>query len=171
MGDHFRPAPWRFTPTAMHEPRTAAKTMLVEAGHAGLALTNLKLQKLLYLAHGLMLARHGRPLVNETFKAWKYGPVLESLYHRIKVFGTDAMSADDPFIKPWPELPADAADARRAIVDVLAQFGRMSSSGLVNLSHAPQGPWERVYTADTASSEISDESIEDYFRQYLVDAA
>ena len=60
---------------------------------------------------------------------------------------------------------------RRAIADVLAQFGRMSSSGLVNLSHAPQGPWERVYTADTASSEISDESIEDYFRQYLVDAA
>lgn len=155
----------------MHEPKLAAKTMLLEAGHFGIALTNLKLQKLLYLAHGLMLARHAEPLVNEPFKAWKYGPVLESLYHRLKVFGPDAISANDPFIKPWLGLPQDARLARQAIVDVLVQFGRMSSGNLVNLSHAPQGPWEVVYTAANASSEISDASIEQYFKQYLAHAA
>lgn len=154
----------------MHEPTAAAKTMLVEADRLGLQLTNLKIQKLLYLAHGLMLARHQTPLLNEPFRAWKYGPVVESLYHRLKVFGPDAVSASDPFIDPWPAISADAHQSKQAIVDVLKQFGLKSGGQLVSLSHAPGGPWAQVYQADTSSSEIGNDLIEPYFRQLLVHA-
>lgn len=160
-----------FTVTDMHEPKLAAKAMLIDADRAGIALTNLKIQKLLYLAHGLMLARHGEPLINEPFQAWKYGPVVESLYHRLRVFGPDPIAADDPFVKSWPSLPEDAQHARQAIGDVLAQFGQLTSGRLVTLSHAPQGPWEQAYTASSASGEISNTSIEDYFKQHLANAA
>lgn len=154
----------------MHEPTAAAKTMLIEADRLGLRLTNLKVQKLLYLAHGLLLARHGEKLLNEPFHAWKYGPVVESLYHRLKVFGPDPVSASDPFIAPWAALPADDQQGRQAIVDVLKQFGGKTGGQLVSLSHAPGGPWAQVYQADTSSSEISNDLIEPYFRQLLVHA-
>lgn len=154
----------------MYEPTAAAKTMLVEADRLDLHLTNLKVQKLLYLAHGLMLARHQAPLLNEPFRAWKYGPVIESLYHRLKVFGPDAVSASDPFIEPWAAMPTDAHQGKQAIADVLKQFGRKSGGQLVNLSHAPDGPWAQVYQADTSSSEIGNDLIEHYFRQLLVHA-
>jgi uncharacterized phage-associated protein len=151
----------------MYEPKLAAKTLLLEASKSGISITNLKIQKLLYLAHGLLLARTDSALVSETFQAWKYGPVIESLYHQLKVFGPDAISANDTFVKYWSPLPEFATDANKAISDVLAQFGNLSSRALVNLSHDPNGPWQLAYTATTASSEISEASIKEYFKQHL----
>ena len=42
-------------------------------------LDHLRLQKLVYLAHGWHLAIHGRPLIEESVEAWKYGPVIADL--------------------------------------------------------------------------------------------
>ena len=51
-------------------------------------LTPLKLQKLLYFAHGwhLVLDSDGDPLLDEDIEAWKYGPVVPSIYHKFKEF-------------------------------------------------------------------------------------
>ena len=50
--------------------------------------TNLKLQKILYLAQMVHLGRNnGDPLIDEKFEAWMYGPVLPNLYKIMKEFG------------------------------------------------------------------------------------
>ena len=70
------------------------------------SLTNLQLQKLLYLSHLLYLGENREPLILEHFQAWKFGPVLPQVYNRVKVFkdrpvlnifyGIDLLSENDP---------------------------------------------------------------------------
>ena len=58
----------------------------------------MKMQKLVYLAHGWHLAIHDRPLISENFEAWPYGPVEEDLYHIFKPY-RDAPITD--YAKTW----------------------------------------------------------------------
>ena len=51
---------------------------LIRVAHEnGKSISNMKLQKLLYLAQGIHLAlENGAPLFEDTIEAWKYGPVV-----------------------------------------------------------------------------------------------
>ena len=51
------------------------------------SLTPLKLQKLIYYAHGWHLAIRNAPLIDEVIEAWEYGPVVPNVYHEFKKFG------------------------------------------------------------------------------------
>ena len=48
-------------------------------------ITNIVAQKLNYLANGCWLALTGNRLVKEDFEAWDYGPVIPSLYTKLKM--------------------------------------------------------------------------------------
>ena len=51
-------------------------------------ITPMKLQKLLYFAHGYHLAVFGNPLIiGEDFEAWKDGPVVKGIYESFSSFG------------------------------------------------------------------------------------
>ena len=153
-----------------HDPRAVARTMIERAEALDIELTHLKLQKLLYLAHGVMLAKYGRPLVTEPFRAWRYGPVLEPLYHELKIFGPGPVGSKHGFIPRWPSLPEDATREIEVIDDVLRQCGEMTAGRLVGLSHDPNGPWYAVYNAETQAPDIGidDNAIESYFRTLIV---
>src|SRR5208282_4587731 len=51
----------------------------------------LKLQKLVYFAHGWHLALRDQPLIDELVEAWDYGPVVPSLYHQFKRYGNQSI--------------------------------------------------------------------------------
>lgn len=53
----------------------------------GDCLTNLKLQKLLYLAQGWYLAFYDEKLFEDDIEAWVHGPVVPSVYSEFKKFG------------------------------------------------------------------------------------
>ena len=57
---------------------------------SGWRVTNLQLQKILYIAHMVYAGKNNgkRLIADDDFEAWDYGPVLSGLYHRISVFGT-----------------------------------------------------------------------------------
>lgn len=151
----------------MAHARVAAKTMLVQAERLSLSLTNLTLHKLLYLAHGLLLARHDCALVDQPFQAWKYGPVLESLYHDLKPFGTSPIFPNSWFVSTWAMLPPEATNEAQAIESILEQFGDRSAIALIQISHDSNGPWSAVYAGKTRSIAIDDEQIKSYFRHHL----
>lgn len=48
------------------------------------SLTPLQVIKMVYIAHGYSLALLDEPLVEEAVEAWRYGPVLPSVYHTVK---------------------------------------------------------------------------------------
>src|SRR5947209_648870 len=48
------------------------------------AITPMQLIKLVYIAHGYMLGEHRQPLLKESVQAWRFGPVVASVYHAVK---------------------------------------------------------------------------------------
>ncbi len=60
-------------------------------------ISNLKLQKLLYYAQGIFLAINDEPLFEEPILAWAHGPVVESVYHEYKAYGSSGIEFDEDF--------------------------------------------------------------------------
>lgn len=105
-------------------------------------LSNLELQKILFIAHMFHLGTHGgEPLVNESFEAWDYGPVLPSVYRRVRGFGSSPVrNVFHGVPATLPETPeyetlANAANATRGI----------SAGRLVDLTHRVGGAWANNY--------------------------
>ena len=55
-------------------------------------ITQMKVQKLVYFAHGWHLGITQKPLINEQVEAWPYGPVIPSLYQDLKRWGADPIT-------------------------------------------------------------------------------
>ena len=52
----------------------------------GKELTPMKVLKLVYIAHGWNLALYDEPLISDSIQAWKFGPVIPSVYQAFRVF-------------------------------------------------------------------------------------
>lgn len=155
----------------MYDARQIARSMIERASAKGLELSNLTLQKLLYIAHGAALGHLGRPLLRGNFSAWRYGPVVENLYHDLKVFGAGAIKADDRYIAHWDRIPAEDADAIGVVDSVLDHFGRWSGASLIQWSHREDGPWFPVYNNKSLGSDIPNEAIKQYFQERVLQAS
>lgn len=57
------------------------------------SVTNLKLQKILYYVQGYFLAKFDRPLFPDEIQAWKFGPVVPSVYYEFSSYGPDTLKA------------------------------------------------------------------------------
>ena len=66
----------------------------------GKFVTQMKLQKMVYFAHGYHLARYNEPLIREEFEAWKFGPVVPSIYQSYKLYGSDMIIDTGLIAKP-----------------------------------------------------------------------
>jgi uncharacterized phage-associated protein len=131
----------------------------------GLATTNLDLQKLAYFCHGWHLALLGRPLVfDEEFEAWRFGPVLPSVYHKFKVFASNPVPADSPLVQ-WEQCLDPKTDSSQVIDKVLEVYNRSSSFDLVNMSHDPNGPWAAAWNQPGFSNTIHNNIIQQYFQR------
>ncbi|MCC0048528.1 MAG: DUF4065 domain-containing protein [Rhodobiaceae bacterium] len=119
------------------------------------SLSNLKLQKILYLAHMFYLGRtEGEPLVRGEFEAWNYGPVHPDLYHKAKVFGSD------PVKNIFHSIPEVPGGAERDIID--EAFESLGSSGpgrLVAATHRKNGAWEKNFVPGEMHCIIPNEDI------------
>lgn len=115
--------------------------------------SNLRLQKLLYICHMIFLGRTGKPLIDENFEAWMYGPVVPQLYQRMKAYG--AKPVGDRFHNAEP-LPPEVDAIVTEVCDSLKQVG---DSGLVSITHIADGGWDRTYTPNSKGGIITKENI------------
>ena len=114
----------------------AAKYFISLQGYdAGDAISNLKLQKLMYYAQGFYLALHDKPLFKEDFEAWEHGPVIPFLYQLYRSCGSGALPRDDYF-DPDTYSPED----KKFLNDIYDTFGQYSAWALRELSHQTP-PW------------------------------
>lgn len=145
-------------PHPPYDPRAIANLLLdtAEREPFRLPITHVALQKLLYFAHGRFLIRTGRPLVSGAFEAWSYGPVHPGVYHEFKGAGrhpiTFRATQYDVVTGAVTDLPLpDDDEVDRQLAEVLSAYGKLSPGRLIEISHAPRGPWATIVNKSQTS--------------------
>ncbi len=126
-----------------HDARSVANEFIRRGKDVGKPLTPLQVQKLVYFAHAWMLGIYRRPLINEPFEVWKYGPVVPVVYYCLRHYG------GDPVTETLPNHPEDFEDeydsAENDIIDQVFQiYGGLSGGQLITLTHMKGTPWHQA---------------------------
>ena len=152
-----------------------ANSFLDIAKSAKASLDPMKLQKLVYFAHGWHLGFGEGPLCGEYVQAWRWGPVFPDLYHDVKVWGRNPVLRPLRFFVPasadgshqWEStaIPRDDVFANSLIERVWEVYGGFAGVILSQMTHERGGPW-RV-TRDKHDGErnavIPDRLIQEHF--------
>lgn len=145
-----------------------ANFFLKKEGHD---LTVLKLLKIVYIGFGWSAALLDRYVFDEPIEAWKYGPVVPSLYHEFKHLGdkiieTKASESDweQNFKVEYPEVLEEDA----SLIDILNQVWKGYSSytapQLVEITHRENTPWFETYDGSFGKV-IPNEKIKLYYQR------
>lgn len=122
--------------------------------NTGWTLSNLQLQKIIYIAHMFCLGTRQKPLIYDNFEAWDYGPVVPALYHKVKAFGANPVK-DVFFSSPWVSDP----DTAKILSDAGASLSKWTPGQLVNFTHQSDGAWATYYNSGRKGAVIPDAAI------------
>ncbi len=149
-----------------YDARSVANWFIRKSIHDDKPKTQLQIMKLVYFSHAWMLGIYGRPLISQTVKAWKYGPVVPTLYQDLKHWGNRPI---ERLIEGYTDTNFDsnALDILRQVDDV---YGDLDAWHLSSLTHIPESPWFVTRVDKYEGATIADELIQDYFSQRTVDA-
>lgn len=143
---------------------SALQAAKVACEASGWKLTNLQLQKILYMAHMVFAGRHhGAMLIDDDrFEAWDYGPVSPSVYHYVSSFGPRPIEN----IFRRVEDPHEGEEVS-VIREAVKSLGHLPAFRLVNITHAGIGAWNANYKPGVYNSPIPQEDIvKEYVARY-----
>ena len=119
------------------------------------SVTPMKLQKLVYIAHGWHLAIYDRPLIKERVEAWDWGPVIRELYDAFKHFGSDPITGrgkvtkftlypnsynlDVPIVDPVDTQTTSLLD------EVWSVYKEYDGLELGRMTHIDGAPWSQAW--------------------------
>lgn len=162
----------------VYSAKAVANYFLDLAGKAGKSISPMKIQKLVYMAHGWHMAlADGKPLIDEQVAAWRYGPVIPSLYDEFKQFGnepitklaTDAALVGTKFSLITPSITDDII--KGLLTKIWEVYGGFTAIQLSNMTHQPDTPWYQTWHVDgghaVMGTDIPIERIQEHFSQLL----
>jgi uncharacterized phage-associated protein len=110
-----------------------AAALLQECKKRGIAVSNLKLQKLLYYSEAWSLALRGESFFSDPIEAWVHGPVVADVFHLYK----DSRWSPIAEVKTAAALDDEALSHIGAVIDA---YGTLSAADLERLTHS-EDPW------------------------------
>lgn len=147
-----------------YSAKAIANYFLTKYGRHGIS--PLKLQKLVYIAHGWHMALlDGDLLVDDEYvEAWQYGPVFPSLYHEFKDLGSKRVTrkaedisfveSEDDFAFIAPEVPESDDRTRKLLDRIWEVYGKFTGGQLSSLTHAEGTPWSEVRRKNTGMRNV-----------------
>lgn len=129
-----------------------AKKLLWIGDELQLEITPLFLQKILYFIQGISLRFYNKPAFLEKIVNWTYGPVIEDIYHKYKIYDRCNISKEENI--------SLTEGLEEIIFKVLESYGEFSPNKLVSLTHE-EDPWLDT----TQNEEITKEAILKYFKK------
>jgi len=155
-------------------PSAIANTLLDLARENHHRLDPMKMQKLVYFAHGWHLGLDGGPLITEPIEAWDYGPVVPTLYHELKPYGAGEILEHIKEFEPTPTgrfvlvAPTVRDPSERDFLRRIWQvYGNLSATQLSAMTHRPDTPWSQVRKSHPGvrGLVIPDELMTAYFKE------
>lgn len=135
---------------------------------SGWTLSNLELQKQLYLAHMMYMGENGgQLLVNGNFEAWDYGPVSPPLYAAASAYGSSPVKRlTSLFMGGEPDQ-----NRKNIIEKVYNQLVGKTASQLVAVTHWKDGAWAEYYRPKQRGIVIPNSAILEEYRKRVAAAA
>lgn len=106
---------------------------------SGWTLSNLQLQKLLYLAQMFHLGEQGTPIFDDDFEAWKLGPVVPSLYQQARIYGSK------PVKSLFTDRRLEDGSGKDVLRRTLSELPDLRPWKLVAITHWERGAWAKHY--------------------------
>ncbi len=127
-----------------HSSHAIANAFISIAEKENKKLTNMQIQKLVFIAHGYCLALLGEPLFYHNAHAWQWGPVIPKLYKSLQKYGNyhvDAsVDAQDSLLEE---------DVKFNLVEAIYKnYSHYSGSELSALTHQENTPWSITWSKD-----------------------
>lgn len=134
--------------------------------------THLKLEKLVYLCFAEYLCKYDKKLYKDHIYAYKYGPVVSSVYDKYKGYGYKEIEQDDEEIDidGILEMPFRSrilfaeygVEKIKSIDETIKKYGCLSASDLVALTHKKYTPWSISGEGKDVNRIITDDVIKQY---------
>lgn len=132
-------------------------------------LTNLRLQKLLYYAQAWSLVVRESELFPDDLQAWRYGPVVPTVYRAFPDGkGANQLAADA--LAAAPDLHDEEVDFVRCVWDSYNEF---SAIRLARMTH-DETPWRKAWgnrsPEGTGNDPISMDDLQEFFGRQVMPA-
>ncbi len=135
-------------------------------------LSNLYIQKLVYFAYGWIIVAEDENLFYDRIEAWKYGPVIPSLYHQLKQYGRGRITKkimdydfyEDRFYY-WKLNPNTSTE--NWIKKVWDHYKLLPAGEMVDLTHKHGTPWRETVLNKGYNAKIDDNLIIEHFSEKL----
>lgn len=103
-----------------------------------------KLMKMVYLAHGLRLAKYDQPLYSDYTESWQYGPIIPMVFNLLKHYKMNTIPVD-----VFSPEPAEFDAVTKQFLSVIfAKYKTLESKQMATIV-APNGSPERQFFEDT----------------------
>lgn len=154
---------------------SVANSFLLEGFKDRAPISPMMIQKLLYLAQGYHLYKCREPIFDEQFEAWRFGPVVPSIYKECKKYvRSDITKLITAWDANWgeqvPVASPSESDAIEVIDFVWRTYGHYDPIVLSQWTHESDGPWDRVTRSGSRIKRhalIPNELIQEYFEHAL----
>lgn len=128
------------------------------------AVTPMQLIKMVYIAHGYMLGKNGEPLLDEPIEAWRYGPVVRSVYEAVRKYQSLPVEQVSGSQRWKEDFSNKEQDVMNKVVEV---YGGVDGITLSAATHKPNTPWSKTWEQNGRNSLISNDLIENFYRKLL----
>lgn len=126
-----------------------ANYMIEYSNGVGKPISNLKLQKYLYFAQAKNLVNTNNPLFESKISKWQYGPVVQSVYDRFKIYQGNSIDRPSDSFKLIKDsnnvitkvIPIQfnssniEKEVQKSIQDLIDKLGVYSAFDLVDKTH------------------------------------
>jgi len=152
------------------DPLDIVKYILFRYAYDGDLVTNLKMQKVLYFVYAWCFTLLKQECFEEKFQAWPNGPVLPSLYTKLKIFGGSPIDFNFSQItneKNLADLKNTLGEKLVHLVDkVYEKYACKSAFEMVNITHSDPS-WlnarKGLSATEPSNNEILEEDIISYY--------
>ena len=142
-----------------------ANTVLSKAFSENKDMTPMKLQKIIYFIYKKYLKDTGEPLFSERFEAWRYGPVLTSVYEEFKSYGSNHIK--EYYISndghAWAVNTDSNEDFANAFDFVWDRYAEFDGIYLSSLTHEKETAWFHAIADESVFLEDKHIEAEDWF--------
>ncbi len=122
-------------------------SILSRAFAENIDITPMKLQKLIYFVYRDYLKETNKGLFEERFEAWRYGPVLPSVYQVFKNYGSNSIKnyATEDDGKTVYTVDEDSSPVFKQIMNNVWKEGKkFNGIYLSTLTHRPESAWYKA---------------------------